>query len=366
MTSTGTASWRSATAIRTALVAALVGAVGIGSYAFAYESISGEKLTIGPSSSATNGEGDGETDPTTSTVDAAPFTTADAGTCLTWDVSDQGALQNFERTSCEETHRFEVSTREDLATYPASEFGADAERPDITRQAQLREELCQAPTTRYLDGRFDPAGRYSIASILPPQEKWEAGDRTLLCGVQATDSEGNVIETEGYVAEQDQARTVEAGECVRIGGAEQLFTVDCAEPHQLEATSTVNLWEVFPDSTPSIEEQDEHLEEVCTEAAISFLGEEEALYQSTLQPYWIPLQPASWAGGSHSTNCFLTHATEEGGFSELVGSATEGNEGFTIDGENPPPQPEREPLPPEDPEAGDGADAGADVPAEGQ
>lgn len=352
MTSTGTASWRSATAVRTALVAALVGAVGVGSYSYVYETISGEAFSLG-TTPVTSGEETSETASPSPTVDAAPFTTADAGTCLTWEVSDQGDLEDFERTSCEGPHRFEVSTREDLATYPASEFGTDAPRPDITRQAQLREELCQTPTVRYLDGRYDPAGRYSIASILPPEEKWEAGDRTLLCGVQATDAEGNVVETEGYVAQQDQARTVEPGTCVSVGGAEQLFPVDCAEPHQLEATAVVDLLEVFPEEDPSVEQQDEHLQEVCTDAAIDYLGDEEALYQSTLQPYWIPLQPASWAGGSHSTNCFLTHATEEGGFSELVGSATDGTEGFTIDGEAPPPQPEREPVRPATPEGGD-------------
>lgn len=328
-------SWRSAAAVRTMLVAALVGAVGIGSYSFASETLE--------NGSATAAGGTGEETTTTESTDATPFTTADAGTCLTWGENADGDLENFERTDCETEHRFEVSTREDLATYPASEFGSDAERPGITRQAQLREELCQGATLRYLDGNYDPAGRYSIASILPPEDKWEAGDRTLLCGLQSTDPDGTVLETTGYVADQDQARTFEPGSCVAVDSSNQLTTVDCEEPHHLEATQVVDLTEQYPDGVPSVEDQDEFLNETCTQAAIDYLGDEEALYQSTLQPYWIPVRPASWAGGSHSTNCYLVHAHDEGGFSELRGTATE-RESFTINGNPPEEQPERDPI----------------------
>lgn len=301
------------TAVRTVLVAALVGAAGVGGYGFATQNAGGGSGGAASSSSSTS-----------PVVDAAPFTTASAGDCLSWAVTEgTGELENFERTSCDGTHRFEVSTREDLATYPASEFGPDAAQPGLTRQAQLREELCQSATLRYLDGRFDSAGRYSIASILPPAEKWAAGDRTLLCGLQETDAQGNVVETSGYVAEQDQSRVYPQGYCVQVDGTQQLFAAYCDQPHQLETTSVVDLLPVFPEGTPSVEQQDAHLKDVCTQAAIDYLGDEEALHQSTLQPYWVPLQPASWNGGSHSTNCYLVHANPEGGFSELTGTATD-------------------------------------------
>ena len=57
----------------------------------------------------------------------APFTTADVGACLTWEIQN-GALKNFEQTDCAQKHRFEVSYRENLATYPSSEFGPNAPR----------------------------------------------------------------------------------------------------------------------------------------------------------------------------------------------------------------------------------------------
>lgn len=320
-------SWRSATAVRIGLVAALVAIVAVGSYSF-----------FAGANGGTNGNGSTASPTSTSPAAVAPFTTADVGACLTWDLAADGTVTNFDQTDCSNEHRFEVSAREDLATYPSSEFGPDAPAPDLTRQAQLREELCQTATVRYLDGRFDPLGKYSIAPILPPAEAWAAGDRTMLCGVQATDGSGNPILTVGHAAEQDQARVAEPGECVFFDTARAPHIVDCAEDHHLETTLTVNVAAAFPEAYPSVEEQDGHLSEVCTTAAIDYLGGEEALYQSTLQPYWSTLSETSWNAGSQSVNCSLMSPHPEGGFSVLTGSAT-GE--FTIDGNPPAEQPER-------------------------
>ena len=321
--STSGAQLRTAIAVRVTLVAAMAGAVGYGSYVYTSESTE----TAQPPASEEN--------------TTAPFTTADMGSCLTWETNEDDTVTQFERTDCEGPHRFEVSAREDLETYPSAEFGANAPRPELTRQAQLREELCQAATMRYLDGRLDPAGRFSIASILPPQSKWDAGDRTLLCGVQSTDLDGNVLFTEGPISQQDQARVSDPGTCVHVDSSNQTITVDCAEPHHLEITATINLSEQFPEGTPSEEDQDNFLRQRCTDAAMEYLGDEEALYQSTLQPYWGTLPHESWAGGSRSVNCALVFANQERGFAELAGSAT-GE--FTIDGQPPEEQPERDPL----------------------
>lgn len=270
----------------------------------------------------------------------ASFTAADAGACLNWDTDDAGTPTNFEQTPCNEPHRFEVSSREDLATYPSSEFGEDAPRPDVTRQAQLREELCRNATLTYLEGGLDPSGRFSVASILPPAPSWDQGDRTLLCGMQSTDSAGTPVLTEGQVAEVDQARVAKPGSCLMIDHSNSLHPVDCAADHQLEATSIVDLKDELGPEAPSVEDQDDFLKEACTQAAIDHLGEEEKLYQSTLQPFWLPLSAESWASGSHSVNCALMSAADEG-FDTLNGSAT-GE--FTINGEPPPEQPKRNPL----------------------
>ncbi len=334
-----TSTARSAAAVRTGLVAALAAAVAVGSYGYFSVDTPGDNgngSTVSSVAGPANGENGGN--------GAAPFTTADVGACLTWDIAEDGTVSNFQQASCDGEHRFEISARENLAAYPSSEFGRNASMPDLTRQAQLREELCQTPTLRYLGGRFDPVGRYSIAPILPPAEAWEAGDRTMLCGIQSTDASGVPMLTTGAAAEQDQAVVAQPGQCVYVDDSRSLRTVDCAENHQLETTAIVDLAPVFPEGTPSVEDQDRHLQDACTQAAIDYLGGEENLYQSTLQPYWGTLGQASWIGGSRSVNCSLFHATPEGGFSNLNGTARDGREGLLIDGQPPAEQPERNPL----------------------
>lgn len=322
---------------RSAIVAALAGAVAASSYAYFSEPASG--------STAAGGQPGTTSAATTSARpdSVAPFTTADQGACLTWQVGPDGAISAFEQTPCEQEHRFEVSARTDLAAFPSSEFGPEAQMPSQTRQAQLREELCGAATENYLGGVYDPNGRYSIASILPPAEAWAGGDRTMLCGLQVTDASGTPTPTTGRVAEQDQARVLQAGQCAAVDAANSLRAVDCAEPHQLEVTSVVSLTEVFPDHTPSVEEQDQHLGDVCTAAAQDYLGGEENLYQIALQPFWTTLPASAWEGGSRSVNCALVFGSN-GQFGTLTGSATQGRDGLRIDGNPPPERPERRPL----------------------
>lgn len=268
------------------------------------------------------------------------FTTADAGSCLMWDTTENG-IENFEQRDCSMEHRFEVSSREDLSTYPASEFGEDAAMPDVERQAQLREELCLNPTIQYLQGDYDNRGRYSVASILPPADSWAAGDRTLLCGLQVTDDNGNVLVTTGKAQEQDQARIFAAGQCVQIIENNAIREVDCAGDHQLEITSVVDLQPIFPDWVPSEEEQDAYLQSRCTTDAQNYLGSEDALYYSTLTPFWLTVDANSWEAGSHSVNCALIAVDAEGGMATLAGSA---RSGFTINGQAPEVRAERAPV----------------------
>lgn len=319
--------WRTAIAVRVAIVAALTSTAAIAGYQIA----SSGKDTPGAA---------GDSDTTAGgQINVASFTTADVGSCLTWDVTD-GVVTNFEQVDCALDHRFEVTAREDLGAYPSSEFGANAPRPNQTRQAQLREELCLTPTVSYLSGSYDPVGKYSIAPILPPQELWEAGDRTLLCGVQVTDDTGTVVTSRGRAVEQDQSRIFAAGDCIAIDAVNATRKVDCTEPHQMETTAVEDLLAVFPTGIPSIADQDAYLKQRCTSAAHEYLGSEEALYRSTLQPFWTTVPANSWSGGSHSANCSLVYA-DGNNFAALTGSAT-GE--FLINGNPPAQRPDRPPI----------------------
>ncbi|WPF66048.1 MULTISPECIES: septum formation family protein [unclassified Corynebacterium] len=330
--------WRTALSVRTALIGALTSAVGLVSFNL----VAGQEdapLQASPSATSSSHAEDGTStehpEGAAKKKEAQPFTAAQPGACLTWDVAEDGTVSNFAEAPCEGDHRFEVSARQDLGAYPSSEFGDKAAPPDVTRQAQLRSELCHNPTLRYLDGRFDPSGRYSIASILPPAEAWAGGDRTMLCGLQSTNPAGTPEITHGTVGSQDQARVTQPGQCVSVNAANSLGVVDCGEDHQLETTSVVNLLETFPEGIPSVEDQDKHLQEVCTKAAEDYLGGPENLEKTTLQIYWGSIPSESWIGGSHSVNCSLISAHGESGFNSLRGSAT-GE--FTINGAPPAPE----------------------------
>lgn len=318
-------SWRSALATRSMLVGALAMSVGLAGYSLA--------------ANETQSAQGGQQQAADATLTAATFTTADQGACLNWDIQD-GLVVNFEQTDCNQPHRFEVASREDLAAYPSSEFGEQAAMPDRTRQAQLREDLCLNPTLSYLGGTLDPLGKYSVASILPPKEAWDAGDRTMLCGVQATDDTGELLQTTGRAATQDQARVFAKGDCVAVNTLGVTKKTDCADPHQLEITSVVDLSTKF-DHTPTVEEQDGLLRLECLQAAREYLGGDDPYYYSTLQTFWTTIPESSYTGGSHSVNCALVFANPDANFGTLEGSAT-GT--FTINGEPPAQRPQRDPI----------------------
>lgn len=316
-------------------VAALAGGVAAGAYEYSAPE-NRSPVSTGTQATAERPGGDAG-----GSGDRPPsFTDADRGTCITWDTAPDGRASNFSRVDCATPHRFEVATREDLSAYPTSEFGPTAAMPDKDRQARLTAELCEGPTMSYLNGALDPEGRYSISPILPPVASWEKGDRTMLCGVMVPDAAGRAQEVQGLAAEQDQSRAFPEGTCVRVDG-ELTTEVPCQEDHAWQVVSVVTLGQQFPDGWPPVEQQNDYLNGVCTKAAMDYIGGDDALYQSTLAPFWTTLQQQSWDAGSRTVNCALTKGDPGGGFATLNGDVTQG---FTIDGAPPPPQPPRNPV----------------------
>lgn len=270
----------------------------------------------------------------------ATFTEADTGSCVNWKPGNNGGNTDFTTVNCAEPHRFEVSVREDLGQYPTSEFGPEAEHPKLERQQQLTDELCVGPTLGYLDGRLDPEGRYTISPILPPESSWEEGDRTMLCGVMVQDAKGRSTETVGLAAETDQSRAYPADTCVRVVNNAPV-PVPCEDEHTWQVTDTINLGSAFPNEWPPVDKQNDMLNKRCTDAARKYLGGDDALYYSTLTPFWTTIQSQSWAAGSRTVNCALTFGRDGGDFAVLTGDV---RKHFTIDGKPPKKRPERNPL----------------------
>ncbi len=79
---------------------------------------------------------------------------------------------------------------------------------------------------------------------------------------------------------------------------------------------------------------------MCTQAAKDYIGGDDQLYKSTLQPLWATIPANSWDRGSHSVNCSLMF-NDNGHLGTLAGSA-KGQ--FTINGQPPAERPDRAPI----------------------
>lgn len=277
---------------------------------------------------------------------ADPFTSAQVGQCINWETGPDDALTDFAIVECHEPHMYEVTDRVNLYDVPefSGAFPSGSDAPTSEELRVLRDDICRPTVLEYLDGRFDPQGKFAIAPMLPPAGSWQAGDRTMLCGVQLEESLVATSTLDRPAVDTDQAITYEPGTCVAINENGGFTAIHCDEPHAFESVGVVDLKARFPDETPSVEQQNGMLGEVCVEQAIEYLGGgdvgDEALYQSTLIPFWLPVTTESWDLGSHSTTCWLAKDSDFGGFSTLEGSV---HGEFTIDGNPPPEQPERAP-----------------------
>lgn len=229
-------------------------------------------------------------------------------------------------------------------TSPA--FGDDAPWPTSAQFGALRAEFCPGQVNAYLQGRFDPDGRFSVGMLFPSKRQWDAGERTLRCGLQLTDSTGALVGFLGRVADQDQSLQWPAGTCIGIDLRTRQPTdpVSCAEQHAFEVTAVVGLGQQFgapgsgrpwPDTTA----QNRFLEGTCPQLTDTYLGGRQKFTDSTLNVQWSTLTKASWDAGSRSVVCYVG-LPDQGGFATLVGSA-KGN--LLINGRVPTPPPAEPP-----------------------
>lgn len=208
---------------------------------------------------------------TTGAVAGEAFGTAVGGDCLTWSAIDASDL---EKVDCEQTHLFEVVQDIDLSVFPpGAEWGPGSRFPSVLRFTELRDQHCAPAAMDYLKGRFDPHGKFSVGLINPGEAGWEAGERTLRCGLQFSSTTGNLLPIEGRVADQDQSRAWEVGTCIGVNNGVPADPVECSQPHAFEVAAVVDLSAQFPPGgVPSMEDQDKFLESTCTEATNAYLA----------------------------------------------------------------------------------------------
>lgn len=309
------ASWLQRYVVLVGLAAVLVGALVAGGVAVALGAFT-DRGSVGDTSIGENER-----------LAQNAFTKSVPGDCLTWPETKPGEPVSV---PCADEHRFEVAGALDTAVLPGAEFGASAPWPGPERFAQIRDEQCPVIVNRYLDGRLDPQGRFSVGLMYPPAEQWAKGARELRCGLQVTAADGTPALFAGKVADQDQSFQWPPGTCIGINPdtrqvAVPPTVVDCSEPHAFQTTGIVDLTQRFGDKNsgrpwPGVKDQNEYLATICPGQAERFVGGKEKLEATTLNTQWSVISEPRWLSGSRKVVCYLG-LPDRGGFATVVGDA---------------------------------------------
>lgn len=249
------------------------------------------------------------------------FNHARRNDCLMWpDKSPEAATI----VDCKDEHRFEVAESIDMRTFPGSEYGPDAAPPSAARIEQISQEQCESAVHRYLGTKFDPNSKFTISMLWSGDKAWrQAGERRMLCGLQLPGAGNQQQVFKGKVADLDQSRVWPDGTCLGIDPSTNQPTdvpVDCAAPHAMEVTGTVNLVAKFPDALPPEPEQDAFIKESCTKLTDAYLAPVQ-LRSTTLTLIYSTLSMPSWSAGSREVACSIGATLGNGGWATLVNSA---------------------------------------------
>ena len=285
--------------------------------------------------------------PSTGSKGNDAFNHAAIGNCLMWpDRLPEAATI----VDCKDDHRFEVAESIDMRTFPGSEYGPDAPPPSATRIEQISQEQCESAVRRYLGAKFDPNSKFIISMLWSGDKAWrQNGERRMLCGLQLPGAGNEQIAFKGKVADVDQSKVWPDGTCLGIDPSTNQPTdipIDCAAPHAMEVTGTVNLLAKFPDALPPEPEQDGFIKDSCTRLTDAYLAPVQ-LRSTTLTLIYSTLSLPSWSAGSRQVACSIGATLGNGGWATLLNSA---KGALRINGQPPVPPPdipqERLNLPP--------------------
>ncbi|MGB3483884.1 MAG: septum formation family protein [Mycobacterium sp.] len=276
------------------------------------------------------------------------FNEATPGNCLAWpdNTPDEAKV-----VDCQDDHQFEVAEAVDMSTFPGAEYGPDAAPPSPARIQQISQEQCQVAVRRYLGAQYDPNSRFTIGMLWSGDKAWsQSGERRMLCGLQLPGPDNRQLPFKGKVAEIDQSKVWPAGTCLGIDPASNQPTdipVDCATPHAMEVTGSLNLAERFPGpGLPAEADQDAFIKDTCTRLTDEYLAPIE-LRTTTLTLIYSTVSLPSWTAGSRQVACSVGATLGNGGWATLINDS---KGPLLINGQPPVPPPdipvERLNLPP--------------------
>ncbi|OJZ73770.1 hypothetical protein BRW65_12460 [Mycobacterium paraffinicum] len=290
---------------------------------------------------------DGNPVPTTGSKSDAAFNKAAAGDCLMW---PDATPESAKIVNCADDHKFEVAESVDMRTFPGAEYGPNAAPPSPARIQQITQEQCESAARNYLGPKFDPNSKFIVSLLWPGDRAWrQSGERRMLCGLQLPGTNNQQQAFKGKVADVDQSKVWPAGTCLGIDPTTNQpidAPVECATPHAMEVTGTVNLAEKFPGALPSEPDQDGYIKDLCTKMTDAYLAPVK-LRTTTLTLIYPTVPLSSWTAGSREVACSIGATLGNGGWATLVNSA-KGQ--LLINGQAPVPPPdipeERLTLPP--------------------
>lgn len=248
--------------------------------------------------------------PASNEIAVEPVPEAAPGSCLDWKRNDAADAKVVD---CTQPHLFEQ-----VGAVPVTD---EAALPDDRRWRQLVNERCTPVATHYLNGHYDPNGKFRVGALKPSETRWRDGDRDLRCGLQAASRSGALYPVVGKVAEQDQSDVRPPGTCLGIDGRAIGDPVDCAAAHAVESVGAIDLGGEFKNEFPSVGAQDAFLQPACTKLAADYAGGAQAIGDKKLTVYWDNLTPESWAAGTRKVGCNLAALLpDRSGFAPVTGS----------------------------------------------
>ena len=259
--------------------------------------------------------------PSTRSKSDAAFNRASRGDCLTW---PDATPESAGIVNCTDDHKFEVAESIDMRTFPGSEYGPNAAPPSPARIQQITQEQCDAAVRNYLGAKFDPNSKFTVSLLWAGDRAWRnSGERRMLCGLQLPGANNQQEVYKGKVADVDQSKVWPAGTCLGIDPTTNQpidVSVDCAAPHAMEVTGTVNLAEKFPGGLPAEPDQDGFIKDSCTKMTDGYLAPVK-LRTTTLTLIYPTVSLPSWSAGSHEVACSIGATLGNGGWATLVNSA---------------------------------------------
>lgn len=242
----------------------------------------------------------------TAAEEAAAAFDSPSGTCLDW---PNDAPQNMRRVPCDTPHTFEVTSNVEIG----GDYGANSPPPDEQGWPQIVTDRCTDVGAKYLGGKLDPNGKYTVGALKPSAEQWRDGDRKLRCGVQrVTPSGKRLLSTTGTAAKQDQSNVHDPGTCFALVNKKDVGDpVDCSTAHSYEVVANIDLTATFPGAYPAETQQLEKLVDLCSPVAAKYTGNKD-LAALGLSLYSDALKAESWDAGSRRVNCKVG-ALEPGG-----------------------------------------------------